>query len=47
LFSEAEQYIPYDIDDVNIDYQILGESEVAAEKMNVLLVAVKNLGRFC
>ncbi|MGD9822811.1 type IV pilus biogenesis protein PilM [Desulfobacter sp.] len=39
--AEAEQYIPYDIDDVNIDYQILGDSEYSAEQMNVLLVAVK------
>ncbi len=39
--SEAEQYIPYDIDDVNIDYQILGESEFSPDQMNVLLVAVK------
>ena len=39
--SEAEQYIPYDIDDVNIDYQVLGESEFSPDQMNVLLVAVK------
>ncbi|WP_035237142.1 type IV pilus biogenesis protein PilM [Desulfobacter vibrioformis] len=39
--AEAEQYIPYDIDDVNIDYQILGDSEYSEEQMNVLLVAVK------
>ncbi len=39
--AEAEQYIPYDIDDVNIDYQILGESEYSADQINVLLVAVK------
>ncbi|MCG8551264.1 MAG: pilus assembly protein PilM [Desulfobacterales bacterium] len=39
--AEAEQYIPYDIDDVNIDYQILGDSEFSAEQMNVLLVAVR------
>lgn len=39
--SEAEQYIPYDIDDVNIDYQVLGESEHSPDQMNVLLVAVK------
>jgi type IV pilus assembly protein PilM len=39
--SEAEQYIPYDIDDVNIDYQNLGESEFSDEQVNVLLVAVK------
>ncbi|WP_022667261.1 type IV pilus assembly protein PilM [Desulfospira joergensenii] len=41
IYSEAEQYIPYDIDDVNIDYQILGGSEFSPEQMNVLLVAVK------
>lgn len=39
--AEAEQYIPYDIDDVNIDYQILGDSEHSEEQMNVLLVAVR------
>lgn len=39
--AEAEQYIPYDIDDVNIDYQILGDSEFSEEQMNVLLVAVR------
>ncbi len=38
---EAEQYIPYDLDDVNIDYQILGSSEFSPDQMNVLLVAVK------
>ncbi|MCF8090851.1 MAG: type IV pilus assembly protein PilM [Desulfotignum sp.] len=41
ILAEAEQYIPYDIADVNIDYQILGESEFSSEQMNVLLVAVK------
>lgn len=41
IYSEAEQYIPYDIDDVNIDYQIFGESEFSPDQMNVLLVAVK------
>lgn len=41
IHSEAEQYIPYDIDDVNIDYHVLGESEFAPEQLNVLLVAVK------
>ena len=41
IVAEAEQYIPYDIEDVNIDYQILGESEFSSEQMNVLLVAVK------
>ena len=41
IYSEAEQYIPYDIADVNIDYQILGESEFSTDQINVLLVAVK------
>ena len=41
IYSEAEQYIPYDIDDVNIDYQILGTSNFFPEQINVLLVAVK------
>ena len=38
---EAEQYIPYDIEDVNIDFQILGPSTFSPDQMNVLLVAVK------
>ena len=38
---EAEQYIPFDINEVNIDFQILGESEGGANLMNVLLVAAK------
>ncbi len=39
---EAEQYIPFDIEDVNIDYQILRPIEENGNKqMEVLLVAVK------
>ncbi len=38
---EAEQYIPFDINDVNLDFQILGESENNPNQMNVLLVAAK------
>ncbi len=38
---EAEQYIPYDIEDVNIDFQILGTSEFSPNQMDVLLVAVR------
>ncbi len=41
IYSEAEQYIPYDIDDVNIDYQVLGQSEFSPDQVSVLLVAVK------
>jgi type IV pilus assembly protein PilM len=38
---EAEQYIPFDISEVNLDFQILGESEHNPNQMSVLLVAVK------
>lgn len=38
---EAEQYIPFDIKDVNLDFQILGESEHNPNQMSVLLVAAK------
>lgn len=38
---EAEQYIPFDINDVNLDFQILGIDENNPNQMNVLLVAAK------
>lgn len=38
---EAEQYIPFDINDVNVDFQILSPDELDLSKMNVLLVASK------
>ncbi len=38
---EAEQYIPFDISDVNLDFHILGETEHNPNQMNVLLVAAK------
>jgi len=38
---EAEQYIPFDINDVNIDFQILETSLEDVTKMSVLLVASK------
>jgi type IV pilus assembly protein PilM len=43
IFWEAEQYIPFDIQDVNLDYQILnpGTSEGSNGTMEVLLVAAK------
>ena len=41
LNFEAEQYIPFDINDVNIDFEVLGESEANPNQMNVLLVAAK------
>src|ERR687883_993230 len=43
IYWEAEQYIPFDIQDVNIDYQILDAGTGADSKgtMEVLLVAAK------
>ncbi len=38
---EAEQYIPFDINDVNMDFQILSPDLDNPSKMNVLLVASK------
>ncbi|MHB8120887.1 MAG: type IV pilus biogenesis protein PilM [Desulfuromonadaceae bacterium] len=38
---EAEQYIPFDINDVNMDFQILSPDSNDPSKMNVLLVASK------
>ena len=38
---EAEQYIPFPISDVNIDFQILGEDSEGRGQMDVVLVAVK------
>lgn len=38
---EAEQYIPFDIKDVNMDFQILSPDAIDPSKMNVLLVASK------
>jgi len=41
IHFEAEQYIPFDISDVNLDFQILGENEANPNQMNVFLVAAK------
>jgi type IV pilus assembly protein PilM len=41
IHFEAEQYIPFDISDVNLDFQILGENEHNPNQMSVLLVAAK------
>lgn len=40
IFWEAEQHVPFDIDDVCLDFQILRE-DVGANQMEVLLVAAK------
>ena len=41
IHFEAEQYIPFDISDVNLDFQILGDNETNPNQMNVFLVAAK------
>ena len=43
IFWEAEQYIPFDIQDVNLDYQVLeaGTNDLNRGSMDVLLVAAK------
>ena len=38
---EAEQYIPFDIADVNLDVHILGADEQNVDQMEVILVAAK------
>ncbi len=39
---EAEQYIPFDIEDVNIDFYIMeNETDIDGNEMDVILVAVK------
>lgn len=38
---EADRYIPYNIDDVNIDYEIIGDSQDSQEHVDVMLVASK------
>jgi type IV pilus assembly protein PilM len=42
IYWEAEQYIPFDIQDVNLDYQILDARDTGKSTMDVLLVAAKN-----
>jgi type IV pilus assembly protein PilM len=41
IYWEAEQYIPFDIQDVNLDYQILSAGAQSEGTMDVLLVAAK------
>ena len=43
IYWEAEQYIPFDIQDVNLDYQVLEPADKAAANgsIDVLLVAAK------
>ncbi|HXH07579.1 MAG TPA: type IV pilus assembly protein PilM [Vicinamibacterales bacterium] len=41
IYWEAEQYIPFDIQDVNLDYQVLEGGTDQKNTMDVLLVAAK------
>ncbi|MFH1137078.1 MAG: type IV pilus assembly protein PilM [Pseudomonadota bacterium] len=38
---EAEQFIPFDISEVNVDFQILGRNDRQEDQMDVILVAAK------
>jgi len=38
---EAEQYIPFDVSEVNLDFQIIGPDPKDPSQMNVVLVAAK------
>lgn len=38
---EADQHVPYDIDDVYLDFQIMGEVQDSHDEMEVVLVACK------
>lgn len=38
---EAEQYIPYPMDEVNFDFEVLGPSETSAEMMDVLIAGTR------
>jgi len=38
---EAEQYIPYPMDEVNFDFEVLGPSETSSEMMDVLIAGTR------
>jgi type IV pilus assembly protein PilM len=41
IYWEAEQHVPYDINDVSLDFEILGNAPNDPQQMQVLLVAAK------
>ncbi len=41
IYWEAEQHVPYDINDVSLDFEILGQAPNDPQQMQVLLVAAK------
>ncbi len=40
IYWEAEQHVPFDIDDITLDFQIL-QADIGADQMELLLVAAK------
>ena len=42
--AEVEQYIPFDLDEVNIDFQIMQVNPEQTDQIDVMLVAAKKLG---
>ncbi len=38
---EADQYVPYPIDEVNLDFQVIGETSKTADSVDVLLAACR------
>nr|WP_304439183.1 pilus assembly protein PilM [Oleiphilus sp. HI0117] len=41
IVVEADQYIPYPLDEVAIDFEVLGESESGADQVDILLAACR------
>ena len=39
---EADQYIPYPLEEINLDFEVLGPSETEMEKVDVLLAASRS-----
>jgi type IV pilus assembly protein PilM len=39
IMIEADQYVPYSLDEVNFDFEVLGENENNSDLVNVLLAA--------
>jgi len=40
--NEADQYIPYPLEEVNLDFEVLGQSENDPDRVEVLLAASRN-----
>ncbi len=41
ITMEADQYIPYPLDEIALDFEVIGESESGAEQVEVLLAACR------